>query len=92
MDEFLINDRIKILREHLGLSRDNFCQETGLKSNQLASIENKRQKMPAWYIEKINEIYPEYMYWLATGKEIPEAGQISPMTEETRKSLKLKAG
>ena len=42
-------------------------------------------------IEKLAEEFPEYGYWLGTGKEIPQAGQISPMTEANRQNL-LKVG
>jgi len=37
-------------------------------------------------LAKIAEIYPEYGYWLAIGKELPESGQISPLTKVTKKA------
>jgi len=91
MKEFNANLRIKQLREALKITRDDFCLKLGFKSSQIGNIENNKQQTPAWILEKIAEEYPEYGYWLATGKEIPEVGQISPMTESTRQNL-LKAG
>jgi len=85
------NRRIKKLREFLEIGRDEFGLKIGIKSGQLANIELEKQKTPAWYIEAIKEIYPEYAYWLATGETLPEAGQISPELEETRRNLS-KAG
>lgn len=81
MDEFKTSSRIKELRAYLNMSRDDFCLKIGIKGNQLANIELKKQKMPAWYIEKISEKLPEFAYWLATGEILPDAGQTSPEWE-----------
>jgi DNA-binding XRE family transcriptional regulator len=91
MNEYGLNERIRILRENLHLGRQAFCEKIGLKRQDLQNIELKRQRAPSWIIEKANEVFPEYCYWLATGKELPEAGQISPMTEETRQQFDIKA-
>lgn len=80
--EFSVNKRIRMLREFLKLSRDEFALKLHIKSNQLANIETNKQKAPAWYIEAINEEWSEYGYWLGTGKTLPEAGQISPEIEQ----------
>ena len=88
MNENEANERIKQLREMLKMSRDDFAQAAGLKSNQLANIEQNKQKAPAWYIEAIGKKWPTYALWLGTGMTIPEAGQISPEIEEIRQNLK----
>jgi len=87
IDEYRINRRIKYLREHLNLGRDEFALKIGIKSGQLANIEQEKQKAPAWYIEAISNAFEEYSLWLATGKTLPEAGQISPELEATRQRL-----
>lgn len=87
LDELEINRRLKKLREGLKLTRDEFGMRVKIKSGQIASIENERQKMPGWYIEAIGKEFPEYSYWLATGLTLPESGQISPEIEETRQNL-----
>lgn len=87
IDEFEINIRFKDLRNHLGLTVDDFSLKTGIKSGQISNIENKRQKVYGWQIQAISKIWQEYAYWLATGQTIPEAGQISPELEEARKKL-----
>jgi transcriptional regulator with XRE-family HTH domain len=91
IDEFGLNERLRILRESLNLGRQPFCEKIGLKRQDLQNIELKRQRAPSWIIEKIAEIYPEYGYWLGTGKELPEAGQISPTTKAIQESMNLKA-
>src|SRR5690606_7447723 len=32
-------------------------------------------------LEAISSVFPEYEYWIYTGKEMPVGGQISPMTK-----------
>jgi transcriptional regulator with XRE-family HTH domain len=86
-DKLHTNERIHALRLHLGMTRDEFALATKLRYNQITNIEHKKQKTPAWLIEHLTTIWPEYGYWLATGKTIPEAGQISPGIEEERKKL-----
>ncbi|MEC4749814.1 helix-turn-helix transcriptional regulator [Methylomicrobium sp. Wu6] len=88
IDEFEINRRMKELRNHLKVTVDDFSLKTGIKSGQISSIENNRQKVYGWHIQVISDIWPKYAYWLATGKTIEDCGQISPELEETRRNLK----
>lgn len=39
--------------------------------------------MKASEVEALTTVWPEYAYWLATGHELPETGQISPMTKKS---------
>lgn len=90
LDEFAANDRIKQLRKTLGLTRDEFAQKTGIGTNQLSNLEHKKQKVYAWHIEAVSHEWPQYGYWLCTGEVLPEAGQISPASEnESRAYLKV---
>jgi hypothetical protein len=52
---------------------------------------NPTAKVRAEEVEALAKIYPKFAYWLITGNEIPEAGQISPVTKETQERLQLKA-
>ena len=91
IDELAINKRIRILREHLEMGRSEFAEKTGIRKAILINIEQEKQKVYGWHCESIGKEFPEYAYWLTTGLEIPQAGQISPMTETSRQNL-LKAG
>lgn len=86
-DEFDVNERIKSLREFLGLGRTEFAKETGLKKDSLQNIEQKKQKVYAWQVQAIATRWPRYKMWLVFGETIPEAGQISPQIEESREKL-----
>lgn len=83
----LINQRVRELREFLNLERAAFGEECDIKKKTIENIENKIQKINGEHIEKIIERWPEYAYWLTTGKTIPEAGQISPQLEDQRQKL-----
>jgi hypothetical protein len=71
----------------MGYNRTEFEQETGIPAKTWSNIENGLQKANEDHIEAIGRRWPEFAYWLVTGKTIPEAGQISPELEEIRKKL-----
>ena len=82
-----MKDRIRKLRESLGFDRTMFEAETGIKAKTWANVENGLQKANEEHIKAIIEKWPKFAYWLTTGQTLPEAGQISPDLEETRKNL-----
>ena len=63
-------------------------QRTGIKADRWRSVKSGRAELRAIEIEALKSVCPEYCYWLATGDELPEAGQISPMTKRAQTSLK----
>jgi len=77
-EKLLINQRLKQLRLCKNLTRDELAIKLGIKSGQIAAIENERQLMPAWYLSAIYKKWPEHVFWLATGFQIPEQGHIEP--------------
>ncbi|WP_319379909.1 helix-turn-helix transcriptional regulator [Thiomicrorhabdus sp.] len=83
-----IKKRLKEVRESTGMSQIDFAIHCGLKGQVITNLENGRQYPKFELIEKIAEKYPEYEDWILTGKEFPEAGQISPMTKDTAEKLK----
>lgn len=79
--------RIRKIREALGLTRNEFESETGVSAKTWENVENGIQKANEDHIQAIAKRWPQFAYWLVTGNTIPEAGQISPEIEETRKKL-----
>lgn len=63
-----------------------FEDKTGINKDTLKQFYHGKQKLNNENITQINEAFPEYVYWLATSKTIPEAGQISPELEEVANS------
>lgn len=90
MNKKTINQRVRELRDHLGYGRQEFADKTGIKKATVENIERELQKINGDQISAIVETFPEYAYWLATGKEIPEAGQLSPATKATQDNMNLK--
>jgi len=83
----MIRDRIRKIRESAGLSRRELEKLTGVEEYKWGNIEKGTQKVNEDHIEAITKQWPEYAFWLVTGKTIPEAGQVSPELEETRQKL-----
>lgn len=82
-----IEDRIKLIIETEGMSREKFAQSVGIAYTRITNIFSGRAKVRHEEIEAIGTAYPEYMVWLAYEREIPEAGQISPMTKKSLEDL-----
>ncbi len=87
-------DRIILAIEQEGLSRRELEQLTGVKTKRWENICGRLAKPYALEIEALSNLWPEYTCWLASGREIPEAGQISPMTKKAHEASKTpqKAG
>lgn len=62
--------------------------KTGIKATTWGNLRTRKQRANEEHIKAIVDLYPEFAYWITTGKEIPEAGQISPRTAETHQKLK----
>jgi hypothetical protein len=54
--------------------------QTGIETKRWHSIK-QRKVMRTSELDAITCLYPEYAYWLATGKELVAAGQVSPLTK-----------
>ncbi|MCW8965678.1 MAG: helix-turn-helix domain-containing protein [Candidatus Pacearchaeota archaeon] len=80
--------RIREIRESENLDRTQFGEIIGYSNKKLSNIENGLQRAHDDVLESIAAKYPQYAYWLISGNEIPEAGQISPMTEKARRDSK----
>lgn len=74
-----VQDRIKILRESLGLTRDRMEERTGIPAQTFASIELRGRNPGGETLQKLTESLPYYTLWLMTGEDAPLAGQFSPI-------------
>lgn len=52
-----------------------------------ADVERRKVALRTSELTAIASCFPEYQYWLVFGEELPEAGQISPMTKEAKERL-----
>ncbi len=52
---------------------------TGIDRYRWQNLKNKEsQKATEEHLEALISLWPEYAYWLVTGKTIPKVGQIEP--------------
>ena len=65
---------------------------TGIDRDKWNAVRARRRRVNEDDIEAFNEAFPQFAYWLTTGKTIPEAGQISPEMETARRENGLKIG
>tara|TARA_B100000287_G_scaffold434879_1_gene500779 strand:+ start:2417 stop:2698 length:282 start_codon:yes stop_codon:yes gene_type:complete len=63
-------------------------ERTGIKADRWRSVKSGRAELRVSEVEALKAVCPEYCYWLATGEELPESGQISPMTKREQQTLK----
>lgn len=63
-----LHEKIRLIREVECLSRAEFAQLTGISSRTIETIENKGNTPRGDVLEKIASKWPEYSFWLMTGK------------------------
>ena len=78
-------ERIDILLKLEGLSRRKLADMTSTKQDRWNNVLKRNSKLYQEDMETLYQLFPEYKYWLATGDELVEVGQISPMTKKSRK-------
>lgn len=62
---FSAGQRLRGLRELMGLSRPAFSEIVGIKPKRLENIENGLQKMHDEDFEKVCSVYEEFSRWIA---------------------------
>jgi transcriptional regulator with XRE-family HTH domain len=80
-------DRVRLLKTLEGISYVELCERTGIDKKRLENVINEKAKIRHEEIEAIGAAWPEYRLWIAYGDELPEAGQISPMTKKAMEEL-----
>lgn len=81
-------ERIEAIQKGEGLKREEFANKAKIAYTRLNNIFSGRAKIRHEEIELIGNAFPEYAFWIAYGKELPEAGQISPMTKATQEDYR----
>lgn len=74
---FTAGQRLRGLRELMGVNRPAFALLTGIDKKRLENIENGLQRMHDIDFEKVCSLYPEFTRWIAYGG--PVDGNISSL-------------
>jgi transcriptional regulator with XRE-family HTH domain len=77
-NETIMKDRIRLIREKLGMTPRDMERETGIDRYTWTSVERGKQRVNEDHLAALEKIAPQYLYWVVTGKTLPESGQISP--------------
>jgi transcriptional regulator with XRE-family HTH domain len=81
-----IGERIRPIRDSLGMGRTEFGRLVGVGRKTIENIELGRQRATEDIITEICKQWPQFAYWLVTGNSRPEYGDISPEIEEVRRA------
>lgn len=85
----MIRDRILEILVYEKIKNPKLEELTGISRYTWQNIRNKQERsIKDEEIQAISTLYKEYRYWLVSGEELPEVGQISPMTKAAQQSLK----
>ncbi|CAA0100674.1 Uncharacterised protein [BD1-7 clade bacterium] len=76
-----IVERLKLLLKAKKVSRPKLGKMTHVSAERWASVVNRKVNVRIDEILEVCELWPMYRHWLIFGEELPESGQISPITE-----------
>jgi len=77
----IIRDRLNKVIEKKGVKPKEMEELTHIDRMKWSNLKRKSIRATEEHIEAICRLFPEYAYWIVTGKEIPEVGQFSPEHE-----------
>lgn len=80
-----IQDRAISLIYKKGL--DELVRSSKIGYTRWKNVRHKTTRISSEELEVLVEIYPEYAYWLSSGKIAPEIGQTSPEYDEANSKL-----
>ncbi|MFL0807207.1 MAG: hypothetical protein K6L60_07965 [Oceanobacter sp.] len=81
-------ERLKTILDLEKVSKRELSERTNIKESRWITVLAKRGRISGDEIEALAVVWPEYAYWLTTGLELPEAGQISPLTKKAHELSK----
>jgi len=90
MSEFI--ERLKETLKHEKMSREDLAKKTGMTFTRINNAMNKRGHFRAEEINQIAECFPDFEFWLHSGRERPEKGDVSPMTKTAQSDYREQEG
>lgn len=87
-----IRERLLTLIEVTNKKPKELEQLTGIDRMSWSNLKRRMIRVHGEHIEAAATLWPEYAYWLVTGKTQPEVGNISPELDELRKNLARAGG
>lgn len=87
LDQMCIRERINLVVSLYKKKPKELEELTGVDRMAWANLKRERIRANEEHISGACKIWPQYAYWITTGKTLPEAGQTSPEEEEMRLTL-----
>jgi len=87
-------DRYRLLIQLESIKLPWLEKKTGVDRKRWSNVKLGHAEMKANDLQALCQVWPEYAYWLATGFERPDKGDISPLTKKAHEVSKTapKAG
>lgn len=85
-----MKDRIVEIIEHVTDSHrkfKHFEELTGISARKWQNLAQGKQRANEEMLEAIGKVFPQYAYWLMTGKTDEEHGHTSPILDRIRMDL-----
>lgn len=83
-----MRERIKSALEWSGMTMEEFEEKTGISRFKWGNLFTGKQRVNEDHLKAVNVLWPQFAYWISTGKVLPEAGQVNPAIEAKRKDSK----
>lgn len=83
----MIRERIVELWDAKGLSARDLEQLTGIDRDKWYALRNGRRRANEEDLTALATAFPDYAFWLISGRIAPEAGQVSPNYDEANEKL-----
>ena len=84
----MIKERLIEILKHEEIKNPKLEEQTGISRYTRQNIRNKPEReIKEEEIDAIANLFKEYRFWLISGEEMPEAGQVSPMTKAAQSEL-----
>lgn len=80
-----LKGRIKEIEKVENLTREELARKIDITYTRLRNLVGGQTKFRMDDLEALCAVFPEYEYWIYTGKEILAAGQVSPSTKAAQK-------
>ncbi|MCQ8128311.1 hypothetical protein [Methylomonas rivi] len=77
-----IKTRLLKAIESLDLTFPQLERRTGIKAMKWRNLKNTATRVNEDHLEGLKKICPQYIYWVMTGEELPESGQIRPAQDK----------
>lgn len=87
MEKDPVIERINAVLSFEKITREELCRATDIGYSRWTNVLQGKAKLRHDEIIAFGKAYPEYKHWIAFDEELPEAGQISPMTKAAQKEL-----